>query len=111
MPDFVDQADIQRLFETTKANGGGMKTMVRELVTALPWLESLNGFAHGGDSLAGPRRLLLICLPLGIYREAFVNYSQGRRFRLSADTSRPVPSRAVTQAGGPVRGANSGPIG
>jgi len=39
---------------------------------ALPWLESLGGKLYAADSLAEPRRLLLICLPLGIYREAFI---------------------------------------
>jgi hypothetical protein len=39
---------------------------------ALPWLESLNGFARGAGSSAPPQRLLLICLPLGIYRAALI---------------------------------------
>jgi len=37
----------------------------------LPWLESLGGFAHAAGSKAAPRRLLLIGVPLGLYREAF----------------------------------------
>ena len=36
---------------------------------ALPWLESIGGFAHAAEA-ESPRRLLMICLPLGIYREA-----------------------------------------
>jgi len=38
---------------------------------ALPWLDSFGGFAHASDSKAAPQRLLMICLPLGIYRDAF----------------------------------------
>lgn len=35
---------------------------------ALPWLESFGGFAHAAGTKAAPQRLLMICLPLGIYR-------------------------------------------
>ncbi|MEQ8790917.1 MAG: DUF1552 domain-containing protein [Pirellulaceae bacterium] len=44
---------------------------------ALPWLESLGGFAHAAESAAPPKRLLLICLPLGIYREALTPKQEG----------------------------------
>lgn len=37
----------------------------------LPWLESLGGFAHAAGAKAAPRRLLLIGVPLGLYRDAF----------------------------------------
>ena len=39
---------------------------------SLPWLESLGGIAHAAEVGKEPRRLLLICLPLGIYRESFI---------------------------------------
>jgi len=45
-----------------KVSGGAM---------ALPWLESFGGFAHAAGAKAAPQRLLLIGLPLGIYRGAF----------------------------------------
>jgi hypothetical protein len=32
--DFADQADLKQLAATTKAQGGGMKTMIRELVAS-----------------------------------------------------------------------------
>jgi hypothetical protein len=38
---------------------------------ALPWLESLGGFAHAAGSKAAPQRLLLIGVPLGLYPQAF----------------------------------------
>lgn len=44
---------------------------------ALPWLESLGGKLYAADSFAEPRRLLLICLPLGIYRDAFIPSESG----------------------------------
>ncbi|MEK6236302.1 MAG: DUF1552 domain-containing protein, partial [Planctomycetales bacterium] len=44
---------------------------------ALPWLDSLNGFAHAADLNAPPRRLLMICLPLGIYRDAIIPAESG----------------------------------
>jgi hypothetical protein len=47
---------------------------------ALPWLESLGGFAHASESPAAPQRLLLICLPLGIYREAFLPRQSGTAY-------------------------------
>lgn len=39
---------------------------------ALPWLESLGGLLHASEPGAEPRRLLLITVPLGLYRQAFV---------------------------------------
>ncbi|QDU92663.1 DUF1552 domain-containing protein [Lignipirellula cremea] len=44
---------------------------------ALPWLESFGGFAHAASGSAAPQRLLLICLPLGIYREAIIPEGEG----------------------------------
>lgn len=43
----------------------------------LPWLESLGGFAHAADTKANPQRLLLIGVPLGLYREALVPQETG----------------------------------
>ncbi len=43
---------------------------------ALPWLESMGGFAHAAESHS-PQRLLLICLPLGIYRDAIIPQATG----------------------------------
>ncbi|MCY2976706.1 MAG: DUF1552 domain-containing protein [Planctomycetota bacterium] len=43
----------------------------------LPWLESLGGFAHAAGSVAEPRRLLLISVPLGLYREAWLPKGSG----------------------------------
>jgi hypothetical protein len=37
----------------------------------LPWLESIGGFAHAAGANVAPRRLLLVGVPLGLYREAF----------------------------------------
>jgi hypothetical protein len=43
-------------------------------LVGLPWLESLGGFAHAAaqqaKTAAEPRRLLLVGMPLGIFREA-----------------------------------------
>lgn len=47
-----------------KVSGGAM---------ALPWLESFGGFAHAADTKSAPQRLLMICLPLGIYRGGFAS--------------------------------------
>ena len=47
---------------------------------ALPWLESLGGFTHAANTKEGPRRLLLICLPLGLYREALVPKETGNGY-------------------------------
>jgi len=44
---------------------------------ALPWLESMGGIVHAADVEKEPRRLLLICLPLGIYRDAIIPKQAG----------------------------------
>ncbi len=46
----------------------------------LPWLESIGGFAHAAEA-ESPRRLLMICLPLGIYRDALVPAETGRGYQ------------------------------
>ncbi|WP_166442801.1 DUF1552 domain-containing protein [Phragmitibacter flavus] len=43
----------------------------------LPWLESMGGILHAADVDKEPRRLLLICLPLGIYRDAILPKQTG----------------------------------
>jgi hypothetical protein len=43
----------------------------------LPWLDSFGGFAHAADAKTVPQRLLLIGLPLGLYREALVPKETG----------------------------------
>jgi len=43
----------------------------------LPWMESLGSIAHAADVATEPRRLLLVCLPLGIYRDAFIPTETG----------------------------------
>ncbi|MBX7207948.1 MAG: DUF1552 domain-containing protein [Verrucomicrobiaceae bacterium] len=43
----------------------------------LPWLESLGGFAHAEETKVDPQRLLLVCVPLGIYRDALVPKESG----------------------------------
>jgi len=48
---------------------------------ALPWLESLGGKLYAADSFKEPRRLLLICLPLGIYRDAFIPEAVGNGYQ------------------------------
>jgi len=51
---------------------------------ALPWLESIGGFAHCADQAkSGPRRLLMICLPLGIYPEALRPKDSGANYQSS----------------------------
>ena len=47
---------------------------------ALPWLDSLSGFVHAADSKSSPQRLLLICLPLGIYRGAIIPEDSGTNY-------------------------------
>ncbi len=49
----------------------------------LPWLESLGGIVHAAEAGKEPRRLLLVCLPLGIYRESFVPKQSGAGYELS----------------------------
>lgn len=53
---------------------------------ALPWLETFGGFAHAADSGAkvGPQRLLMVCLPLGIFRKGLVPEEAGRDFAAPA---------------------------
>jgi hypothetical protein len=43
----------------------------------LPWLESLGGILHAADVEKEPRRLLLVCLPLGIFRDALIPKQTG----------------------------------
>ena len=50
---------------------------------ALPWLESMGGFAHAAETKADPQRLLLICLPLGVYPEAIRPGQTGRDYEAS----------------------------
>ena len=49
---------------------------------SLPWLESLGGIGHAADAAKEPRRLLLVCLPLGIYRDSFVPKQPGTSYEL-----------------------------
>ena len=49
---------------------------------ALPWLDSINGFAHAADAKTPPKRLLMICLPLGIYKEALVPKESGANYAM-----------------------------
>ena len=48
---------------------------------ALPWLESIVGAMPAAAAGAEPRRLLLVCVPLGIYRNAFVPQETGRGYQ------------------------------
>ena len=48
---------------------------------ALPWLDSIHGFAHAAHAKAPPQRLLMICLPLGIYREALIPEEAGAKYK------------------------------
>lgn len=50
---------------------------------ALPWLESLGGITHAAEIGKEPRRLLLICLPLGIYRDSFVPKRAGADYEMT----------------------------
>ena len=47
---------------------------------ALPWLDSLDGFAHAADAHPSPQRLLMICLPLGIFRSAIIPVESGPNY-------------------------------
>lgn len=49
----------------------------------LPWLESLGGIAHAAQAGKEPRRLLLVCLPLGIFRDAFIPKQAGAGYELT----------------------------
>lgn len=46
-------------------------------VAALPWFDSLGGFAQSTEMKVSPQRLLMICLPLGIYRDALIPSQEG----------------------------------
>ena len=46
----------------------------------LPWLETFSQL-HAADAESEPRRLLLICVPLGIYREAFMPTESGADYK------------------------------
>ena len=48
---------------------------------AIPWLDSFNGFAHAADVETSPQRLLMICLPLGIYRNAIIPGEAGPKYK------------------------------
>jgi len=48
----------------------------------LPWLESLGGIVHAAEAGKEPRRLLLICLPLGIYRDSLIPKQSGAGYEL-----------------------------
>jgi hypothetical protein len=49
----------------------------------LPWLESLGGIAHAAEAGKEPRRLLLICLPLGIFRDWLIPKQSGVSYELT----------------------------
>jgi hypothetical protein len=53
------------------------------ITLTLPWLESLGGMAHAAQAGNEPRRLLLVCLPLGIFRDAFVPKQAGSGYELT----------------------------
>lgn len=48
---------------------------------ALPWFDSFGGFAHAAEARVPPQRLLMICLPLGIYRDAVIPAEVGRSYQ------------------------------
>ncbi len=50
---------------------------------SLPWLESMGGLLHAADAEKEPRRLLLICLPLGIYRDAILPKQSGPGYEVT----------------------------
>jgi len=51
------------------------------ITLSLPWLESLGGLLHAADTEKEPRRLLLVCLPLGIFRDAFIPKQTGLAYQ------------------------------
>lgn len=51
------------------------------ITLSLPWLESLGGILHAADAEKEPRRLLLVCLPLGIFRDALQPKQVGRDYQ------------------------------
>jgi hypothetical protein len=53
------------------------------ITLTLPWLESLGGIAHAAQAGKEPRRLLLVCLPLGIFRDAFIPKQAGAGYELT----------------------------
>lgn len=61
------------------------RSLVRSAAATLglPWLESLGGFAHARSGGEEPRRLLLICVPLGLYREALTPKETGAGYAAS----------------------------
>jgi hypothetical protein len=54
------------------------------ITMALPWLDSFDGFLHAAppDAVPGasPQRLLLVCIPLGIYRDALIPAKSGKDY-------------------------------
>ena len=52
------------------------------ITLGLPWLESLGGIVHAAEAAEEPRRLLLVCLPLGIYRDSFIPKQSGASYEL-----------------------------
>lgn len=53
------------------------------ITLTLPWLESLGGIANAAEPGQEPRRLLLVCLPLGIYRDSFIPKQSGAGYELT----------------------------
>lgn len=53
------------------------------ITLTLPWLESLGGIAHAAEPGQEPRRLLLVCLPLGIYRDSLIPKQSGAGYELT----------------------------
>ena len=51
------------------------------ITLSLPWLESLGGILHAADVEKEPRRLLLVCLPLGILRDAIIPKQTGTGYQ------------------------------
>jgi len=49
---------------------------------SLPWLESLGGILHASAADQEPRRLLLVCLPLGIFKDSLIPAQAGSDFDL-----------------------------
>lgn len=52
------------------------------ITLALPWLESLGGIVHAAEAAKEPRRLVLVCLPLGIYRDSLIPKQSGAGYEL-----------------------------
>jgi hypothetical protein len=53
------------------------------ITLSLPWLESLGGIVHAAEAGKEPRRLLLICLPLGIYRDSLIPKQSGAGYEMT----------------------------